>query len=588
MKMNEIEKISVKELRILLAHDKNEPIEKTATSLGMTEPEVREILAIALKKREKLVSEAGAGGVPFVYYRPIDETVGVPQRGTMKVGSQILKQLSEGIYTSPAGSLKELISNSYDSDAEEVTINITEDELTVRDNGSGMDWQDFDREFTFISYSAKRLESDRSKIYGRPIIGFIGIGFLAVSELCDILEIKSCKKNSELFFKAIIDFSKYRKPEVAEKEFYEISEYELTNCKKKDENIALDESFTEIKLKNLRQGFKRIISDKEPFNGRRVSIEDVWQYVYDRGTGITGLGEYWQMILNLALICPVVYSDDGPVRAISDKTVTEIKSTLKSFNFRVVVDGIELVKPMVFPNSSSIAKSKEYAIHPIRESIKTSEGTLSFKGYIYSQHRIIDPKECMGILIRIKNVAVGGYDRTFLGYPSGSYQLFRNWISSEIYVEEGLEGAMNVNRSSFKITNPDYIALRDWLHRFLNEEVFPYTDKHYYVRGRESRQAEKEAESMRVFEKIVKSEMGSKFKFKYGALPREESVLINKDEETVVMNTEYPVFRRMPARFENILQRIMVLFEIALEKSKGDVQKLERIFKEEIEKWINE
>jgi len=586
--MSEDERISAQELKILLAHDKNEPIEKTATSLGLPVAEVEKILAAALEKREKLISEAGTGGAPFVYYRPIDETVGVPQKGTMKVGSQILKQLSEGIYTSPAGSLKELISNSYDSDAEEVTISITEDEVKIRDAGSGMDWQDFDREFTFISYSKKRLETDRSKIHGRPLIGFIGIGFLAVSELCDILEIRSCKKNSELFFKAKIDFSKYRKSEVAQKEFYEISEYELINCKKEDEDIALDESFTEIKLKNLREGFKRIVSNKEPFNGRKVTIEDVWQYVYDRGTGITGLGGYWQMILNLALICPVVYSNDGPVRGISEKTVSEIKSTLKSFNFRVVIDGIELVKPMIFPNSSSIAESREYAIHPIRESIKTSEGTLSLRGYIYSQHQIIDPKEFMGILIRIKNVAIGGYDRTFLDYPSGSYQLFRNWISGEIYVEEGLENAMNVNRSSFKTTNPDYIALKDWLHKFLNEEVFPYTYEQYYVGGKKGREAEKEAERMRVFDKIVKSEMGSKFKFKYGALPREEAVLINKEEEAVVVNTEYPVFRRTPARFESILQRIFVLFEIAVEKSKGDIQKLEKIFKEEIEKWINE
>lgn len=585
--MSEVEQVSEKELKMLIAHDKNEPIEKTASTLGLTVEEAEKTLAAALAKREKLISEAGAGGAPFIYYKPIDETVGVPQRGTMKVGSQILKQLSEGIYTSPAGSLKELIDNSYDSDAEEVTITIAEDEVKIRDNGSGMDWQDFDREFTFISYSAKRLERDKSKIYNRPIIGFIGIGFLAVSELCDILEIKSCKKNSDLFFKASIDFSRYRKLDVAQKEFYEISEYELTNCKKEEENIALDESFTEIKLKNLRQGFKKIVSDKEPFIGCRVSIENVWEHVYDRGIGITGLGEYWQMLLSLALICPVAYSKDGPVRAFSDKTVSEIKSMLKSFNFRVVINGIELVKPIVFPNSSSITLSKEYHIHPIRESTKTSEGKLSFKGYIYSQHRIIDPKEYMGILIRIKNVAIGGYDRTLLDYPSGRYQLLRNWISGEIYVEEGLEAAMNVNRSSFKVTHPDYIALKSWLHRFLNDEIFPYLQAKYYFEGRESRLTEKEAENMAIFDRIVKSEMGGNFKFKYAALSNEEPVLIKKDEKTVVVNTEYPVFRRTPAKFENILQRLLVLFKIALEKSNGDTQKLDMIFKEEIEKWIN-
>jgi hypothetical protein len=488
----------------------------------------------------------------------------------------------------PAGSLKELISNSYDSDAERVTVEIADDEVSIRDNGSGMDWQDFDREFTFISYSTKRLESNTSKVHKRPIIGFIGIGFIAVSELCDVLEIKSCKKDSELLFEAKIDFSKFRKPEMAQREFYEISEYELINYKKKDKGVAVSDSFTEIKLKNLRPGFKEIILDKAPFDRKLVSIEDIWEFVSTRGTGITGLGKYWQMILNLAIVCPVRYSAKGPVQGASDKMVSEIKANLESYSFRVTINEIELVKPVIFPNDAEIAKSREYAIHPISGKMQTPEGVLSFKGYMYSQHGMINPKECMGVLIRIKNVAIGGYDRTFLEYPSGSNQLFRNWLSGEIYVEEGLENAMNINRSSFKITNADYIALRGWLHSFLNEEIFKYTYEKYYLGGRKERQKEKEAEQKQIFDRIIKSELGSKYEFKYSSLPERKSVLIDRERKTVIMNAAYPVLRRTPARFENLLQRIFVLFEIALEKSHGDIQELERIFKEEIEKWINE
>lgn len=587
--MSDTNILSSEEIELLEAFDRGIDPSEIAKKLNLSEIEVRSKIDIAIKKREYLRTIAKERGreIP-AHIRVVDGRLNQTQKGTMKIGSQILKQLSEGIYTSPASSLKELIGNSFDSDAPEVTISISENEVSIRDTGSGMDWKDFDAEFTFISYSTKRLKGDITPIYHRPIIGFIGIGFVAVSELCDILEIRSCKKNSDLVFEAKIDFSKYRLPEMVDKEFYEVSEYELTNYKKEDKHIELEESFTEIKLRNLRPGFREIIRDKELFGEGETSIQTIWKHVYEEGIGITGLSKYWQMILNLALICPVVYSDEGPVIGISDEIVSEIKSTLQSFKFRVTINGIELVKPIAFPSNSSIAESKAYAIHPIKESIKTSEGTLSFRGYIYSQHQIIDPKECMGILIRIKNVAVGGYDRTLLDYPSGTNQLFRNWISGEIYVDDGLEKAMNITRSSFKTTNPDYIALREWLYRFLNEKVFKYTYEQYYVGGKMERQAEKEAEYMRVFEKIVKSEMGSKYKFEYGALPVEDSVIIDKKKETLVVNTEYPVFRQAHARFENILQRIFVLFEIAVEKSKGDIQKLERIFKEEIEKWINE
>lgn len=587
--MSDNEGISEKELRILLAHDKHEPIENTATTLGMTVPEARKILATALKKREKLISEAGAGGAPFVYYRPIDETVGIPQKGTMKVGSQILKQLSEGIYTSPAGSLKELISNSYDSDASEVVINITEDEVSVRDNGNGMDWRDFDKEFTFISYSTKRSEKDKTEVYGRPIIGFIGIGFIAVSELCDLLEIRSCKKKSELLFKATIDFSKYRKPEAAKKEFYEISEYELINRRKEDEQIAVDQSFTEIKLKNLRQGFKDIILDRAPFDHKRgISIDRIWQWFSEQGLGITNLGKFWQMILSLALTCPVKYQVNGPVKGISDSIVDEIKSRLESYNFKVNINGVELLKPITFPNNSTILESKEYAVHPIQEKMPTSEGILSFRGYLYSQRGMINPKEFMGVMIRIRNVAIGGFDRTFLDYPSGTNQLLRNWICGEIYVDEGLENAMNINRSSFKITNADYVALRTWLHRFLDENVFRYAHEEYYVKGRKDKEAEDEAEYMRVFDKIVKSELGIEYTFKTTQLVGRQPVLVDRKKKTVLVNTQYRIFRQTPAKNKNLLQRIFVLFEIAKEKSHGDILNLEKIFKEEIEKWISE
>jgi hypothetical protein len=45
-----------------------------------------------------------------------------PQTGHMKVHSKILKDLSSGIYSNPANSIKELVINSYDADALKVTI----------------------------------------------------------------------------------------------------------------------------------------------------------------------------------------------------------------------------------------------------------------------------------------------------------------------------------------------------------------------------------------------------------------------------------------------------------------------------------
>jgi len=585
--MSEIEMLTAKEIEILTAFERGISISAIAENLRISRERVLEYLKSAQRKRNQILMREKGKVIPQI--RAIDSSLNIVQKGTMKVGSQILKQLSEGIYTSPAGSLKELISNSYDSDATEVTIELQEDEVTIRDNGSGMDWSDFDMEFAFISRSMKRYNGEYTSRYERPIIGFIGIGFIAVSELCDTLIIKSGKKDSDIFFEAKIDFSKYRTREALDKEFYEVSEYELTNYRKEDKKIERESSFTEVKLKNLRPGFKKILRDRKPFGERKTSIEEIMRVTSERGVGVTGLGEYWQMILGLALICPVRYMRDGPVIGKqSDKTISEIKSYMESCNFRIQVDGIELVRPIKFPNTDIIFNTKSYAIHSVKETISTSEGDISFKGYIYSQHGLISPREYIGILVRVKNVGVGGFDRTLFEYPSGTNQLFRNWICGEIFIEEGLEEAMSINRNSFKITHPHYIALRNWLHNFLDKEVFKYIRTEYYLKSRKRRQERREMEYLETFDSIVKSELGKEYKFQFGVLSKDEPVRIDKKRELVIVNEIYPVFYSAPKKFENILERMFVLFEIAVEKSEGNFDRLKRTFHEEVLKWISE
>ena len=85
---------------------------------------------------------------------------GIEQKGDIKVAAQIIQDLSSGIYSSTAVALKELINNSYDADAENVTIRMLPDidTILITDNGSGMNAIDFDENFAWIS---KSLNFDR-------------------------------------------------------------------------------------------------------------------------------------------------------------------------------------------------------------------------------------------------------------------------------------------------------------------------------------------------------------------------------------------------------------------------------------------
>jgi hypothetical protein len=581
VKLFENNLLSLKEIEILEDYNKGISKENISKKYNIPINELDVYIEQLIDKRNKL-KEYSKDLKTTVRLREIDSRVGIEQIGYMKVGSKIVRYLSEGIYNSPAGTLKELISNSFDADAEKVEITTTNDSLVVYDNGEGMDWETFDEDFTFIAVSIKRRQERISKIYKRPIIGFLGIGFISVSELCDTLKITSCKKNSDLLFEAEIDFSKYRDIESEEKEFYEISEYKIINYKKKEKNINFNESFTKMELKNLRSGFKSILQDLKPFNSNQITIHEILNYLSTSfNTGITNLGRYWQMVLELAMIIPVQYLPDGPVHNYSNNTIESIEKSLKEFNFKVYFNGVELFKPFNFP-----LVQKNYTVHTLNERIETTDGNLSFIGYIYNQHGIIDPKEFIGLLIRIKNVAIGRIDRALLGYPSGSAQLFRNWIFGEIYITEGLENAMNINRNAFKDTDSQYLALRNRIHEILSETVFKYSLENFYRAGRELRQEEREKENQQNINNIIINELGPSYKFYWKDISSKEIIHLDHKNKELIINYMSPIITKLSIKDQYVLEKIMVLLELSIYESKGDLIKMKKIFLDKLEAYI--
>jgi len=110
---------------------------------------------------------------------------------------RILARITDGIYRQPASALRELISNSYDADATRVIIQTDAprfDQITISDNGNGMDIEALARLIYHIGGSTKR-RPDGASLHitnemnpalspsGRRLIGKIGIGLFSVSQL---------------------------------------------------------------------------------------------------------------------------------------------------------------------------------------------------------------------------------------------------------------------------------------------------------------------------------------------------------------------------------------------------------------------
>jgi hypothetical protein len=139
-------------------------------------------------------------------------------------------------------------------------------------------------------------------------------------------------------------------------------------------------------------------------------------------------------------------------------------------NFKILVDGIQLSRPLKFGRAreSSHAMSRDLLfvgrcapdLSKVPEEFRG--GNLRFEAYLYWSPKIV-PKDHNGVLVRLKGASGTLFDTTFMGYQV-SEQTRLKQLSAEIFVQEGLEGALNIDRESFNYASIHYQFISRWLH----------------------------------------------------------------------------------------------------------------------------
>lgn len=111
------------------------------------------------------------------------------------IDSALLRELGERLVGKPHIALAELVKNSYDADASEVTIEFApdEDRIEVRDDGHGMAFDEF-RDFWMRIGTIHKTEKQVSKYLERPMTGSKGVGRLAAQFLARNLKIVTVPK----------------------------------------------------------------------------------------------------------------------------------------------------------------------------------------------------------------------------------------------------------------------------------------------------------------------------------------------------------------------------------------------------------
>jgi hypothetical protein len=144
-------------------------------------------------------------------------------------------------------------------------------------------------------------------------------------------------------------------------------------------------------------------------------------------------------------------------------------------HFDVFVDGTQLFRPILYHD---LPKTKTAVKNPLlfvghdaqkfeKKHLELSGGPLAFEAYLFWAPRII-PKQHQGVMLRVGNASGALFDRTFMGYQV-SEQTRTRQITAEIFVRQGLDEAINIDRESFNYAHPHYQYLVKWLHSALRQ-----------------------------------------------------------------------------------------------------------------------
>ena len=239
--------------------------------------------------------------------------------------------------------------------------------------------------------------------------------------------------------------------------------------------------------------------------------EDKFRRLLDAASKLSGRGsrtvdlehfdEYLKLVWKLSLSLPIAYIDGHPfdllgssglifldvprdsrqasrIRLSGDKAIRDHLDLRAGrdaplHTFSVTLDGIALQRPVRLP-LQLVTRSRIRAPVMIvdkqespfdKEVLERAGGRLSFEGYLYWNSRVL-PKDTAGVLIRVREASGTLFDRTFLNYQVSEQTRLRQ-ITAEIFVHEGLDSALNIDRESFNYSHPHFLYIQRWLHRGL-------------------------------------------------------------------------------------------------------------------------
>jgi hypothetical protein len=160
--------------------------------------------------------------------------------------------------------------------------------------------------------------------------------------------------------------------------------------------------------------------------------------------------------------------DDG--RSLSDVVGVE-RPVEKLPHIEIFFDNLKLSRPILFRELPDDRKPLVFVGKFRQDFLKhdrsLSAGPVAFHAYLFWSPKIA-PTEHRGSLIRIHGSSGTLFDSSFMRYQVAE-QTRLSQIVCEIFVTEGLDSALNIDRESFNTSHPHYVVVSKWLREALRQ-----------------------------------------------------------------------------------------------------------------------
>lgn len=175
----------------------------------------------------------------------------------LKFDPNTIEHLGISLYSQLPNVLSELVSNSWDADADNTTIEFIDNsigkEIIYTDDGTGMNFDELNNKYLLIGRNRRSEINENESLKGRKFIGKKGLGKLSVFGICNIVEVISVKDGIKNHFSMDIEKIKESKGGIYSPELLIEKNF-----------ITSEKNSTIIKLKKIRR--------RSPFDLKNISV----------------------------------------------------------------------------------------------------------------------------------------------------------------------------------------------------------------------------------------------------------------------------------------------------------------------------